>query len=327
MSVTIKDVAKAAGVSYSTVSKALRDSPLVKQPTKDLIINVANQLGYEPNAAARSLVSKRSFTIGVVWPTIERVAHAALITSLNKKLEELSYTTLISINEPEFAFKTFNQHQVDAILMFDETGHPLNLSSKAPVVIYGIVSEDNPFTTIDANRHMAIFLAYKHLYEIGHRKISYIGYLESDRLQMEKVSGFNQAVSEFHTPPFPNLIMEVEGLEQYDGYESMRQVLESSTKPTAIISGSHDLTRGILRAIQERNLSVPHDFSLISYDYVPETKSKEIELTTVGVPIDTITENLADVLMEIIDENEVDKAIYLQPKLKLSNTCKPISRS
>lgn len=327
MSVTIKDVAKAAGVSYSTVSKALRDSPLVKQPTKDLVINVAKQLGYEPNAAARNLVSKRSYTIGVVWPTIERIAHAALITSLNKKLEELDYTTLISINEVEFAFKTFNQYQVDAILTFDETGHLPHFTSNVPVVVYGIASDHSPFTTVDANRKKAVYLAYKHLHTLGHRKISYIGYLESDRLQMEKVAGFNQAVAEFATPPFPNQIMEVEGLEQYDGYESMRQLLEASTRPTAIISGSHDMTRGILRAIQEKGVSVPNDISLISYDYVPEVKNLDVPITTIGVPTDTITEKLSDVLLEIIEKESkvVERTIYLEPELRLTNSCKAIN--
>ncbi|WP_317951116.1 LacI family DNA-binding transcriptional regulator, partial [Rossellomorea marisflavi] len=102
MGVTIKDIAKAAGVSFSTVSKALRDSPLVKEPTKKRITDIAMELGYQPNAAARSLVSKKSHTIGIIWPTIEGTAHSSLITRLNTQLEQLSYTTLISINEKEF---------------------------------------------------------------------------------------------------------------------------------------------------------------------------------------------------------------------------------
>ncbi len=324
MSVTIKDVAKAAGVSYSTVSKALRNSPLVKQPTKDLIINIAKELGYEPNVAARNLVSKKSYTIGVVWPTIQRIAHSALITSLNKKLKEHSYSMLISISDTESAFKLFNQYQVDAILAFDETGNPLQYPSNVPVIIYGIGSSESAYPIIDANRKNAIYLAYKHLYDLGHRKICYIGYLETDQLQMEKVSGFNQAVTKFNAAPFPNQIMEVQALEQYDGYESMRQLLESTSKPTGIISGSHDMARGVIRAIQEKGLSIPRDFSLISYDYVPEDVNQDITIATVGVPTDVITDKLANVLLDIINEVDVDQNIYLEPKLKLMNSCRSI---
>lgn len=72
MNVTIKDIARVANVSYSTVSKALNDSPLVKENTKKKILQIARELGYHPNIAAKSLVSKKSDTIGVVWPTIER---------------------------------------------------------------------------------------------------------------------------------------------------------------------------------------------------------------------------------------------------------------
>ena len=78
MTITIKDIAKQVGVSYSTVSKALNNSPLVKQETKDKIIKLAKEMGYEPNYAAQSLVSKQSRVIGLIWPTLERVAPSTL---------------------------------------------------------------------------------------------------------------------------------------------------------------------------------------------------------------------------------------------------------
>jgi LacI family transcriptional regulator len=84
--VTIKDIAQRAGVSFSTVSKALLDSPLVKHQTKQHILSIAKEMGYQPNIAARSLVSRRSGAIGVVWPSVERAALSSLITSLNEEM-------------------------------------------------------------------------------------------------------------------------------------------------------------------------------------------------------------------------------------------------
>ncbi|GGF23991.1 putative HTH-type transcriptional repressor ExuR [Halobacillus andaensis] len=326
MGVTIKDIAKTAGVSYSTVSKALRDSPLVKEPTKERIIQIAKQLGYQPNAAARSLVSKKSHTIGVVWPTIERVTHSALITGLNKQLEELSYTTLISINEMEFAINTFNRYQVDAIVAFDERNSKEPANSTVPIVTYGIADDTSLFPTVDVNRKQAIRSAVEYLTSIGHKKINYIGdLLQEDRLQEEKVNGFKQAIHEFDLDPYYSRIVSVTDLEQYDGYQAAKKLLNDPERPTALISGSHDLTKGILRAVYENGLSIPDDLSIISYDNIPATENFDIPLSTVGVPLQLITEKLAEVLMAVINEEEIDHSIYLEPELKITESCQSIN--
>ncbi len=322
MGITIKDIAKSAGVSYSTVSKALRDSPLVKEPTKKRIIELAEQLGYQPNAAARSLVSKRSHTIGVVWPTIERAAHAALVTRLNKQLEQLSYTTLISINELEDAVKTFNRYQVDAILTFEEGTSQTDLDTLVPMVTYGIASGNTPYPVIDANRHKAIKAAVEHLIKMGHRHIGYVGDMQDkDRLQADKVSGFQSAVSSASLPVTGRLI-QVSGLEQYDGYAAVKNMVQQHELPTAIVSGSHDLTKGILRAFHEQDLRIPEDISIISYDNLPQNEGMEVSLSTVGVPLDTVAEKLAEALMAAIEEKPLESAIYLEPELKISGSCR-----
>lgn len=163
MNITIKDIAKQAGVSYSTVSKALRDSPLVKAPTKNKIISIAEELGYVPNIAARSLVQRKSFTIGVVWPTVERVTLSALITKINELLEERSYTTLLSINKVNTAISTFIRFQVDAIIVFAENEEDsdvvMKYQSKVPILYYGN-KENLEYPTIDVNRRLEIGRAH-----------------------------------------------------------------------------------------------------------------------------------------------------------------------
>ncbi|WP_082234928.1 LacI family DNA-binding transcriptional regulator [Halobacillus massiliensis] len=324
MGVTIKDIAKSAGVSYSTVSKALRDSPLVKEPTKKKILEIANQLGYRPNAAARSLVSKRSHTIGVVWPTIERVTHSALITGLNKQLEKHSYTTLISINEMKSAIDTFNRYQVDAIVAFDEKNSTSDVSgSTVPIVTYGIAGRSS-FPTVDVQRKQAIMKAVNYLLSMGHQKISYIGDLEDDHLQKEKVNGFIEAIQKAEDPSACPVIS-VSDLEQYNGYMAMRKLLEHPNRPTAIISGSHDLSHGCMQAIKEHSLTVPNDFSLISYDNIPATEAFEVPLSTTGVPLEIITEQLAAALIALIQEEDIQEAIYLKPELNITPSCRQLN--
>src|SRR5262245_33544496 len=107
MSVTIKDISKQVGVSYSTVAKALNNSPLVKEATKRKVLEAAEELGYTPNLAARSLVTKRTGLVGIVWPGIDRAALSSLVTSIQRRLAERGLTALLSIHEPQEAIATF----------------------------------------------------------------------------------------------------------------------------------------------------------------------------------------------------------------------------
>ena len=107
----------------------------------------------------------------------------------------------------------------------------------------------------------------------------------------------------------------------------MKKVCAAQAVPTAIISGSHDLSKGILRAVHEKGLSIPGDVSIISYDNIPATESFEVPLSTVGVPLHTITEKLADVVMRLISEEKVKQNIYLEPELKITESCQTRRRS
>ncbi|ARK29551.1 LacI family DNA-binding transcriptional regulator [Halalkalibacter krulwichiae] len=327
MSVTIKDIAKHAGVSYSTVSKALRDSPLVKKPTKTKILKIAEELGYQPNVAARSLVQKKSFTIGVAWPSVERVAPSILITKINDLLEEHSYTTLLSINKLESAIATFNRFQVDAILVFGETEEEINnlkIQSTVPILYYGI-EQHSSFPTIDVNRRLAIKIAVDYLQTICHQHIAFIGDLSStDPMQKDKLLGFLEAMGIERPSDSPEFIVPTNGLEVHDGYLAAKSLLSSNKQVTAIVSGSYDLTRGILRAASEIGLTIPTDLSIISYDNIPQAENLDVRLTTVGVPITRIAQHISQTLLTIIEGETAENSIILEPELSIVDSCAPL---
>ncbi|MEX1029057.1 MAG: LacI family DNA-binding transcriptional regulator [Paenibacillaceae bacterium] len=318
MPITIKDIAKQAGVSFSTVSKALRNSPLVTNKTKKRILKIAGEMSYFPNNAARSLVSRRTYSIGVVWPSIERLTHSVLITNINAMLETNSYTTLLSINQVDAAVDTFNRFNVDAILVFDDQQAVYDrssLASNVPLLFYGI-SGNNPYPTIDANRKKAIQLAFDHLIELGHKRISYIGNLPSnDHFQEEKVSAFREKLHEYSIPELAHMVVTTDNMDSYDGYSAAKSLLTGSQRPTAIISGSYDLTRGILKAAKELSIDIPNALSIISYDHIPQMDELDVPITAVGVPILTIAETITQVLLDIANEKEVPDSIHLEPEI------------
>src|SRR5690606_31719715 len=219
MAVTIKDIAERAGVSFSTVSKALRNSPLVHEKTKEKVLRIAQEMGYEPNIAARQLVSKKSFAIGVVWPSVERATTGALITLINEKLEERSYTTLLSINRMESAIAAFHRFQVDAIFVFynheEQVPADFRYATNIPILIYGVAGHV-PYPTIDVRRELATKRVVDHLYGLGHRRIAYIGQpARYDQLQEEKIRMF---LARAETLGFEHVIAPVDNMETHSGY-------------------------------------------------------------------------------------------------------------
>ncbi|WP_245891147.1 LacI family DNA-binding transcriptional regulator [Desmospora activa] len=318
---TIKDIAKVAGVSYSTVSKALRNSPLVKEQTKRKILLVANQLGYQPNIAAKSLVSKKSNAIGVVWPTVERAALSALATKINAELEKHQYHMLLSINPVDTAITVFNRYLVDAILVFNEEGTSTVIESKIPILYYGEPGP-SPYSTFNVNRRQAIEKAVEYLYQLGHRHIAYIGDLsKQNRNQQEKLKGFMSGSKASGLAPTCAIPIDTAGLGSQEGYRAAKQLLQSQT-PTAIIGGSHDITVGVLRALKEAKMEIPADISLIGYDNIPQATNVEIPLTTVGTPLDKIAEQITQSLIKLIREETIDSPL-LDSELIIRNSCAP----
>jgi LacI family transcriptional regulator len=320
MSVTIKDIAKISGVSYSTVSKALNDSPLVKPNTKKKILQVAHDLGYTPNLVAKNLVSKKSNTIGLVWPTIEQTALSTIVTEIN------NYFMMLSINDSTHAVEMFKKFRVDGIILFEgEAQLPNTIESSIPILTYGVSNNknSNSYPTIDANHRKSIFEATSYLYNLGHKKIGYIGYPSpTDKRQIEKHMGFHEATEKFGLPIDENYTINTDGLTWYDGYTATKRMLQSSITPTALVSSSYDLSVGILRAVNEFNLKVPEDLSIISFDNIPQMASLETPITSVGVPVDKLAEIMVNTLLNLINQTHSSPFLQvMEPEITVRQSC------
>ncbi|MFC4402718.1 LacI family DNA-binding transcriptional regulator [Gracilibacillus xinjiangensis] len=317
MTVTIKDIARIAGVSYSTVSKALNNSPLVKEVTKRKILKVAEEMGYEPNLAAKQLVRKKTDVIGLMWPTIERIVLATLVTNISKAFEATPYSMILSVDSPETAMDTFKKFQVDGMIVFGESNKISVTTDNIPFVIYG-VSGKNETTSpiIDANHEASMQKAVKHLFELGHRHIAYIGHLDTeDALQSEKVEGYEKAMKHFGLNEYIQIINS-NGLNWFDGYTAIDEVLGQEKLPTAIIGGSYDISGGILRALQEKGVRIPADISIVSYDNIPQMATMEVPMTCTGVPVDILAEEIVHTIIERIEsDEEIESVKKLSPTL------------
>jgi LacI family transcriptional regulator len=328
--VTIKDIANVTGVSFSTVSKALNNSPLVKPETKSKILKIAEEMGYEPNFAARRLVSKETRTIGLVWPTIERVALSTLVTRINSEIEKNNYSMILSINPKDSAIEKFKRFQVDGIIIFEENDsqEPVHYSPSIPIISYGVGSEETSIPFIDVNYKKAMYLAVRYLYDLGHRDISYIGdFSISDRRQTEKYSGFLEAMKQLNLPIRNHTLSNTGGLEWINGYQAANRLLQNSLIPTAIIGGSYDICGGIIRAIKEASLIIPKDISVIGYDNIPQMGNLETPLTSIGVPVDILAKKVTDALFQQLHEqNSIPLVQKIEPELKERISCAQVKK-
>jgi LacI family transcriptional regulator len=323
MSVTIKDIAQVSGVSYSTVSKALNDSPLVKPDTKKKILQVAKDLGYTPNFVAKNLVSKKSNTIGLVWPTIEQTALSTLVTEINKQVVKNNYFMMLSINDTNHAVEMFQKFRVDGVIIFEaETPLVKTFDSNLPILTHG-VSSNNPYPIIDVNHRKSIYEAVLYLNRLGHKKISYVGFpSQTDKRQIEKLKGFRVAMNEIGLKVDEDSIISTDGLTWYDGYTAAKKLLQRSNLPTALINGSYDLSLGILRAVNEFNLKVPEDISIISYDNIPQMARLETPLTSVGVPVNQLAEKMVNSLLDLINKtNSLPLIEVMEPEITKRGSC------
>lgn len=325
--VTIKDIAQRAGVSFSTVSKALRNSPLVKEQTKAHVLSVAKELGYRPNYVARSLVSKKTGAIGVVWPSIELYALSSLLTAIHKELAKFGYSVLLSLDRADDAIETFRRFQTDAVILFgNDLSHidaEAHQASNMPVLIFGVAGVA-PFSVVDVNRGNAIRLAVRHFAELGHKRIAYIGELKKpDLLQAVKIEAFREEAHRLELTVDAHSVVQVDGLSFYDGYVAAHLLLQQYSAPTAVIAGSAELSRGTLQAALELGVDVPNELSIVSYDNLPQMTSMEVPMTAVGVAVQEIASNIANLLLELIRKPNVRLTVELEPTLIVRESTAP----
>lgn len=311
MAVTLKDVAKACGVSYSTVSKALKNSPLVKPNTKAYIQQKAAEMNYIPNNSARALVSKRSNTIGLIWPSVDRVAVTHLVSEINEALKSLGYVMILSIDDIAVASKKFLEFGCDGIIIFDEgpsTNLPSDVYENIPVVAYGVDREID-YPIINVNHYTAMIMAIESLLEKGVKQIDYIGDINTtDSRQVAKKDAIVDYCQQHH---IYYRIIDSQGLSALETESAVKNFYAQHDLAPGVICGSYDITIGTLNAIDlERNQPI-----IYSYDNIPHIAKLDYPVHAIGVPTLEIANKVVEVLDQVISGGTINNVYDLEPQL------------
>ncbi|MGE5264292.1 MAG: LacI family DNA-binding transcriptional regulator [Acidobacteriota bacterium] len=308
MRVSIKDIAKAAGVSHSTVSRALSDSPLVADETRGRIQRIARELGYTPNAIARAFVTQRTRTIGVIVTTIADPFAGEVVRGIEEIAADNNYRIFLgtSHSDPDREVnlvKGLREWRVDGVIVAaSRVGAlylPLLKEIGVPLVLINNQHE-GPFShTVGVDNSQGAELATHHLISLGHRVIGYIGGPADHASHRDRLMGYQRALADANVPYDPSLVRS--GTGRADSGEQVVQLLARSPVPTAI-SCYNDMTAiGALTALKRRGLRVPADISLVGFDDIEFTRYVDPPLTTIRQPKDEMGLLAMRMLMDLLD--------------------------
>lgn len=327
LKVTIKDIAKEASVSVSTVSLVLNNKPCrVADSTRKTIKDLAKKYNYKVNQTARSLVTKKSNILGLIIPDIENL----FFSSLCKKIEEYCRTlgyALIIVNS--------NDHKEDDRLLIDllvsrgvdglfitvsneSFKDPQEIQKSLSSLTIPYVMVDRFYKELDCNKvyfdnELGAYLAIQKLVACGHSNIACVGISDTSINGSSRVSGYRHAMKQFQKPIKESYVLD--GNYRFQGgYECGKQLLDSDV--SAIFVCNDMMTLGLMRCFQEHHKLVPHDYSIISYDNTLNPFMQGIEITSIDQNIEKLAITSCKVLIEnIVYPNMEKKTICLEPHL------------
>jgi LacI family transcriptional regulator len=291
MAVTIKDVAKAAGVSVASVSRALNGRDNVTDETRHRILDVATKLRYRPNDAARSLITKRTQTIGAVLPDLHGEFFSELIRGIDVAARAQGLHLLVSsshgdVDEATAAIRAM-QGRVDGLLVMsphvDASFLHESLPEALPAVLMNAPQDRSRFPTLNLDNHGGAVAMTRHLLGRGHRRIAMIGGPAGNLDADERRRGWLDALGEASLAR-DALLLDGDFSEE-SGYAAGKRIVALAQRPDAVFAANDMMAVGCLIALVESGVRVPDDVALAGFDDVPIARYVTPQLTTVRVRI------------------------------------------
>lgn len=329
---TIRDVARLARVSISTVSRVQSGAASVKPETKERVLQALRQLDYQPDDVARSMVMKRTHTIGVVIPDITNPFFPSVIKGIEDLARKRGYSTILcntdeSPEEEQKAIRMLRQKRVDGLVITtaDENGKQIRkaVADGLPVVLVDRKAEGCDLDVVLIDNVLGAYQAARHLILQGHKKIGVIAGPQSVTPGRERLKGFQTALREYGVQ-FEERYTKIGDFREESGYALGRQLLESPKPPTAIFSCNNLMTIGLLKAILERGLRIGTDIAVVGFDDIEIATMLNPPITVVARPMYKMGTLACDLLMERIEgTGPADgRSVILIPELVVRGSCR-----
>ncbi|KPV43319.1 LacI family DNA-binding transcriptional regulator [Alicyclobacillus ferrooxydans] len=329
---TIKDVAAQAGVSPSTVSRVLADSPRISQETKERVRQVLNQLDYHPNAFARSLVTNVAGAIGVLIPPgtefFQNPFFSEMMSGVAEVARSQGYDIVLSTSasdEMKVLDRMIRGRRVDGILLLrSRTKDPAIqtvIDQRFPAVLLGRPPADQPISCVNNDNVKAAYEATNHLIRIGHRKIGFLGGDTAYVVTADRLKGYRQALLDHGMEPDERLEV-FSYLVEHGGYLGMMRLLAASARPTAVLASDDVLAFGAMRAAGELGYQLPDDMAIVGFNDIRLAELANPALTSVRVNMHDLGVAACELLVERIQKPASLPTERLVPtELVVRNSC------
>jgi LacI family transcriptional regulator len=296
-SVGIRDVARTAGVSTASISRALNNPASVSVELRTRIDSAIRSLGYIPDAAARALSSRRTRTIGAIVPTVDNAMFARGIEALQGYLSVQGYLLLLATSgyDPEVEYRqaqNMASRGVDGLILRGDVHadalRRMMADQRIPFVNVGVYDPHKPYPCVGANNELAAWRACSYLIELGHRDIGMVGALSThnDRASA-RVAGVRRALSEHGLALQPQWTLEVP-YHLDDAREAARTLLKRADRPTGIVCGNDVIAYGVMFEAERCGLNVPRDLSVMGFDDLEWSRHLRPSLSTMHLPTDEV---------------------------------------
>ena len=332
--VTIKDVAKAAGVSYSTVSRALSGSPEISAETRERILSLCKEMNYTTNTVARAMVMKSTKLLGLILTDISNPFMSELAYYAEMSARSHGYNIMLCNSGPDLkqektVVKLLLGRQVDGILIVPQSPKTYEniraYTDQVPTVFLSENLRDQPQSYVAADNSRGTYIGTKYLYELGHRDILYFGRRHTTTHQL-RAEGYMKACQELGLQQrFVN--SEFSRSSIANGYEMARELFSKPLDYTAIFASTDSNALGILKAADELHIDIPGRLSLIGFDNITATGLPRIDLTTIEQPKRDMAVQAVDMLRDKI-ENGTQGYVHqiLMPTLIKRSTCRALNK-
>jgi len=324
MAATIKDIARKAGVSHSTVSRALREKPLVSLETTERIKAVAREMGYQPSAAARSLKTNRTQVLGVVVSSIADPFFSEILDGIEANAQKLGYSLFIAASQHDTTkerkiVQTMMEQRIDGVIICSssfstEQGRQL-LAYGFPVVVVNHQAAENFNYSIYHDDSDGSYQVTRYLLGLGHRRIAYLGNSLSGRTTLDRLAGYQQALTEAGIQPPADYMHHVPGADPELGAGSVTYFNKLKPRPSAIVCFNDTLAIGVIRGCKEAGIDVPGELSITGFDNITYSAYTNPTITTFDQPKYSIGAEAAQLLLELLHDTE--KKQDDAPKVKI----------
>jgi DNA-binding LacI/PurR family transcriptional regulator len=332
MAVSIKDIARLAGVSHSTVSRALNRSPLIPLETAERIQRIAKEQGYTASAVARSLVTRKTQAIGVVVTSIADPFNGEVVEGIEEAANREGYSVVLATSQADpqremAVVRSFRERRVDGILvassrlgaqyqqLADEMDTPMVLlNNQHPSEMAHSVNIDN----MDGG-----YQATAHLLGLGHKDVAYIGDESGLQSDEERLGGFQMAMKKAGIKVRKDLVVRGNG-KQWAARERAAELLSMADRPTAIFCYNDMTALGVLEEVAARDWTVGKEVSVVGFDDLFFTASLQPPLTTFRQPKRELGKRAMQVLLAILRGQEAERKVVVRGELIIrGSTAKP----